>query len=120
MSIVVSCACDGLVAARLHQFLLNSRLSRLAIITCNDDEITLHDENSAIDTKDLRRLLEGFLGSNVDLTEYSVNNLGDVFTVGMKKEVHDLFTRCEMCGFIAQHDDELLIHKSLHATFVPL
>ena len=119
MHIVISCACDDQIALRLHRFLLDSQLSTLAIITRDNDEITIHVDQLAIEAKQVQRILEGFLSSNSDTTKYSVTKFGGIFTVGIKREIDELLIRCQMCGFLAHHGDELLIHKSLHAAYMP-
>jgi hypothetical protein len=119
--ITISCACDGALAARLHHFLSLSRLSSIATISFERDEITIQGTSAPIAARDIRRLLEGFLGANNDLREYSVTSFGELFTVGMRREIDELFIRCNVCGYLAYDEDQLSMHNKLHALlFIPL
>lgn len=122
MPITISCACDGELAARLHHFLSLSRLSSIATISFEHDEITIQGNSAPIAIRDIRRLLEGFLGANNDdFREYSVTNFGELFTVGMMRELDELFIRCNICGYLAYNEDQLSMHNKLHALmFIPL
>jgi len=87
---VISCAGDLELANRLHQFLLLSEMSSHAIFSIENDEIAIANGQSPINNRNVRRLLEGFLASNDDLDDYSLTNIGELFTIGILRKMHDL------------------------------
>lgn len=87
---LISSAGDIELADRLYRFLLSSSMSSRASISIENDEITVVNEQSRADTKHLRRILEGFLSSNDDLDDYSLTNIGELFTIGILRRMHDL------------------------------
>lgn len=119
MAILISCAGDESLALGLHEFLSKSKWLQSATISVNNDELSIEDRLNSIKTKDVQRLLEAFLALNDDLDEYSVTEFNDIFTVGiMQPTVTLLRHACEMCGCITKTEDDLIIHRRLHAGFI--
>jgi hypothetical protein len=119
VTILVSCAGDESVALRLHNFLSKSKWLKFATISVSNDELSIEDKLIDVNTKDIHRLLEAFLASNHDLHEYSVTEFNDIFTVGIKQPtVTFLRHACEMCGCITRTEDDLIVHRRLHAGFI--
>lgn len=90
VSIVVNCAGDIKLAERLRQFLLSSSVSSRVSISIENDEITLENGRSRIDNRHVRTLLTGFLGENDAFGEYSLTNMGELFTIGILRKINDL------------------------------
>lgn len=87
---VINCAGDAGLAERLHQFLLLSKMSSHASISIGKDEIAIENEQSLIDNRYVRLLVEAFLASNDDLEDYSLTNIGELFTIGILRKMDDL------------------------------
>jgi hypothetical protein len=112
---VVNCAGDGKLAEKLCSH-LSSALSPDALLL-NEDEIAI---KPGVKTDAIRKLLEEFIRSNPDLASYSITELGDMFTIGMPQSLDKVILSCEMCGYLANHEDELNIHKRTHGLlFLP-
>ena len=109
VAIVISCAGDSELAARLLQHLL--KLSLEANI--DGDEIIVAKESVGHD--DLNQMLQAFLSANSDLAGLTLTSFDDIFTIGTMRNIDELVTRCETCGYITQHEDEMMIHKRIHA-----
>ena len=107
VAIVVSCAGDTSLATRLVE-----HLARFALeVKVETDEITV----SGISLDQLRHTLQDFLSSNSDLSGHTLTEFEDIFTIGIMRSIDDLLIRCETCGYIAHHEDEMMIHKRIHA-----
>jgi|GEM_PF-1840729 len=120
MPIAISCAGDLEITKRLFEYLTLSMKSANASITIENDEIYVDNKQSNIKSEDVRDLLESFLTTNDDLADYAQTRLADLFTIGVKQNIDKLLISCEICGYLAHNDDELIIHKRAHALFVPL
>ncbi len=120
MTIVINCAGDAELADRIRQFLLRSKTSPDASISIVNDEIMIQDPQSTLQDKDVRKLLDDFLASNNHPAGYSITQFGEIFTVGIPQSIDKLVISCEICGYLAHDEDELMIHKRTHALFAPL
>src|SRR5262245_53549389 len=103
----VSCAGDSELAKKLHDYLASRFPS--APISLEEDEITIQ-----LDNGEIQKSLEEFVGSNPDLAGYSVIGSGDIFTVGIRQSLDKVILQCEMCGYLAKDEDEMMIHRRLH------
>jgi len=107
VAIVVSCAGDTTLATRLVEHLAKFPLE----VKVEADEIIV----SGISLDRLRHTLQDFLSTNNDLSGHTLTEFEDIFTIGIMRSIDDLLIRCETCGYIAQHEDEMMIHKRIHA-----
>ncbi|MGI0028265.1 MAG: hypothetical protein ACREAQ_00955 [Nitrososphaera sp.] len=105
------------MAKRLHHF-LQSRLSSPSLISIENDEIAINGE-LGINNEDTRRLLGEFLAASPNLVGYSVSELDDLFTIGISQSLDKLVISCEICGYLAHDEDEMIIHKRVHGLFAP-
>jgi hypothetical protein len=116
MAVVVSCAGDNELAKKLHDY-LTSKFSPANVISLTEDEITIQP---GIKNDTIRKSLSEFVKSNPDLAGYSVTEFGDIFTIGVPQSLDKVILSCEMCGYLARHEDELNIHKRTHGLlFMP-
>ena len=117
--LIISCASDESVAMRLRDFLSKSKWLRFATISVNNDEITIEGRPISVKRQDIRRLLEAFLASNDDLKEYSVTEYNDLYIVGIMQPTEKLLRHaCDMCGCITKTEDDLIVHRRLHAGYI--
>jgi len=107
VAIVVSCAGDTSLATRLVEHLAKFPLE----VKVETDEIIV----SGISLDRLRHTLQDFLSANNDLSGHTLTEFEDIFTIGIMRSIDDLLIRCENCGYIAHHEDEMMIHKRIHA-----
>ena len=115
MSIIVSCAGDTQLAEKLGTFLLSKSVD----VSIKIDEIAIETDAQNIKSADVRNLLTEFLATNSDLTQHSITELGDLFTVGISQSIDKVVLSCEMCGYLAHDEDEMIIHKRIHGLFLP-
>ncbi|MDQ4100926.1 MAG: hypothetical protein M3115_01890 [Thermoproteota archaeon] len=66
--------------------------------------------------EDIKKLLQDFIKSYPDLlaNNYSVTEFEDVLVVGIPKSLDELTVNCEICGYIASDEEDLIIHKRTH------
>lgn len=116
LRVVVSCAGDGDLAKRLYDFLISAYPSAADtnMISLKQDEITVEIGKPGINKDEVRQSSIKFQGSTADLVGYSVREYEDVFTVGIPHSLDEVILSCEMCGYLAQHEEELVIHKKIH------
>ncbi|HEV8386681.1 MAG TPA: hypothetical protein VGQ03_03570 [Nitrososphaera sp.] len=107
MAIVVSCAGDTSLATRLLEHLARFSFE----VKVDTDEIIV----SGISLDQMRHTLEDFLSANSDLSRHTLTEFEDIFTIGIMRSIDDLLIRCETCGYIAHHEDEMMIRKRIHA-----
>jgi hypothetical protein len=121
MQLVVSCAGDNELAKKLHSY-LTSKFSSAPydLISLREDEVTIQNMELGIKNAAVRKFLDEFVGSNPDLAGYSITEFGDIFTIGVAQSLDKVVLTCEMCGYLARHEDELNIHKRTHGLlFMP-
>ena len=121
MAVVVSCAGDNELAMNLHSSLASKFSPAPAdLISLKEDEITIQNKELGIKNDAVRKSLDEFVESNPDLVSYSVTEFGDIFTIGVPQSLDKVILSCEMCGYLARHEDELSIHKRTHGLlFIP-
>jgi hypothetical protein len=121
MAVVISCAGDSELANKLYSYLA-SRFSATpaGLISLKEDEITIQNEELGIKNDAIRKSLDKFIRSNSDLASHSITEFGDIFTIGIPQNLDKVILSCEMCGYLARHDEELNIHKRTHGLlFMP-
>jgi len=120
VAIVINCAGDAELAERIRHFLLRSKTLPDDSISIANDEIMIQDSQPTLQSEDVRKLLDDFLASSNDPAGYSLTQFGELFTVGILQSIDKLVISCEICGYLAHDEDELIIHKRTHALFAPL
>jgi hypothetical protein len=121
MAVVVSCAGDNELAKNLYDYLASEfSPTPVDLISLKEDEITIKHKELGIKNDAVRKSLDRFVESSPDLTGYSITEFGDIFTIGVRQSLDKVILSCEMCGYLARHEDELSIHKRTHGLlFIP-
>jgi hypothetical protein len=116
-SIVINCAGDNELARKVNDYLLDKiTQSRDTIyISLSEDEVEVVLEKLAVSRDDIRNLLHDFMKSNPELADhYSIIEFEDVFVVGIPKRLDEMAVNCEICGYIASSEEDLIVHKRTH------
>ena len=118
MTIIISCASDTELAKRLYDHLIEiARINfnyATDLISYNADEIEIWDRETRMKKDDIVKAVKVFLASDSHLGDHSVIEFGNIITVGIKQSLDNIILTCEMCGFIAVHEDELSAHRVTH------
>jgi hypothetical protein len=117
-STVINCAGDNELARKINDYLID----RIAppkgtiYISLSEDEVEIVLEKLRVSKDEIRKLLNEFIKSNPELADnnYSITNFEDVFVVGIPKSLDEMTINCEMCGYIASSEEDLIIHKRTH------
>jgi hypothetical protein len=116
-SIVISCAGDNELARKVNDYLTDriAPSKDTIYISLSEDEVEIVLEKLGVSRDDIRKLLHEFIESNPDLADnYSITDFEDVFVVGILKGLDEMTANCEMCGYIASSEEDLIIHKRTH------
>jgi hypothetical protein len=115
--VVVSCAGDSELAKRLHDFLLSAYPSaaNTGILALTGDEVTIDNSPLGIKNEAMQRSLAEFQSQNKDLVGYAISEFGNIFTIGILQSLDKVILSCEICGYLAHHEDEMSIHKRTHS-----
>jgi hypothetical protein len=116
-SIVISCAGDSELARKINDYLMDRiALSKDTVyISLSEDEVEIVLEKLGVSRDDIRKLLHEFIKSSSDLVDYySITEFDDLFVVGIPKSLDEMTFNCEMCGYIASSEEDLIIHKRTH------
>jgi len=110
----VSCAGDSELAEKLYSH-LSSALSPLAL-SLNEDEITI---KPSVKSGAIHKFLNEFIQSDSELAGYSITEFGNIFTIGMPQSLDKVILSCEMCGYLTKYEEELTLHRRMHALLIP-
>ena len=116
-SIVINCAGDNELARKINDYLIDRIIpSKDTIyITLSEDEVEIILEKLGVSKDDIRKLMNEFMKSNPELADsYSVTEFEDMFVVGIPKSLDEMTVNCEICGYIASSEEDLIIHKRTH------
>jgi Mg-chelatase subunit ChlI len=116
-SIVINCAGDNELARKINDYLMDRiALSKDTVyISLSEDEVEIVLEKLGVSREDIRKLLHEFIKSSSDLVDYySITEFDDLFVVGIPKSLDEMTFNCEMCGYIASSEEDLIIHKRTH------
>lgn len=117
-TITVSCAGDSQLAAEIYNHLC-SKVGKAdtGYISLVEDEIGI-DRRSTLTKDAVRQILDSFVRSNPErLKNHQVIESGDIFVVGIVAEPSkvDALLTCEFCGYFTPYQEDLFIHKRMHA-----
>jgi hypothetical protein len=115
--IVINCAGDNELARKISDYLIERIVpSKDTIyISLSEDEVEIVLEKLGVSRDDIRKLLHEFIKSNPDFADnYSITEFDDVFVVGIPKSLDEMTANCEICGYIASSEEDLIIHKRTH------
>ena len=114
---VISCAGDNELDRKINDYLIDRIVppKDTVYISLSEDEIEIDLEKLGVSRDDIRKLLHKFIKSNPDFADnYSITEFDDVFVVGIPKSLDEMTTNCEICGYIASSEEDLIIHKRTH------
>jgi hypothetical protein len=111
--VLISCAGDSDLAKRVFDFLISAYPSKAEMISLDEAEVTIRDKTSGIKNIEVRAKLSKFQTSNTDLTGYSITEFGNIFTIGILQTLDKLVFSCEMCGYLARYEEDLINHKKI-------
>ncbi|MDQ5875278.1 MAG: hypothetical protein M3288_00390 [Thermoproteota archaeon] len=116
-SIVISCAGDNELARKINDY-LEDRIIRSKdniYISLSEDEVEIILEKLGVSKDDVKKILYDFIKSDPELADrYSLTEFDDVFIVGIPKSLDEMTINCEICGYIASGEEDLIIHKRTH------
>lgn len=114
--VVVSCAGDTDLAKRLYDYLVSAYPSATdtGMISLNEDEITIQSKELGIKNDVVRKSLSEFQASNADLVGYSITEFEHVFTIGIRHSLEEVILSCDMCGYLARYEEQMIQHKKIH------
>ncbi len=117
-SIVINCAGDNELARKINGYLMDKfTQSRDTIyISLSEDEIEIVLEKLGVSRDEMREILHDFIKSDPELADhYSITEFEDMFVVGIPKRLDEMMiVNCEICGYIASSEEDLIIHKRTH------
>jgi hypothetical protein len=117
-SIVISCAGDNELARKINDYLIDKIIPShdTIYISLSEDELEIVLEKLGVSKDEIRKLLHDFIKSNSELADYySITEFNDnVFVVGIPKSLDEMTANCEICGYIASTEEDLIIHKRTH------
>ena len=116
-SVVISCAGDEELSRKINDYLMEkiTQSHDTTYILLSEDEIEIVLDKLGVSKEDIRKLLHEFIKSSAELADhYSITEFDDVFVVGIPKSLDEMTVNCEMCGYIASSEEDLIIHKRTH------
>jgi hypothetical protein len=118
-SIVVSCAGDNELAKKINDYLMdriNSSDDTIYISLAEDELEVALEEKLGVSKDDIKKLLHDFIQSDPKLLgdRHSITEFDDLFVVGIPKSLDEMTVNCEICGYIASGEEDLIIHKRTH------
>ncbi|HET8856131.1 MAG TPA: hypothetical protein VFM28_01255 [Nitrososphaeraceae archaeon] len=78
--------------------------------------IFINREYDKNEIKQIRSLLQEYLNSFIIYKKHQIFELGNVFTVGIPKDIVEIskLVFCEICGYGLSNEEELLVHRRSH------
>jgi regulatory protein YycI of two-component signal transduction system YycFG len=118
-SIVVSCAGDNELAKKVNDYLMDKISSSddtICISLAEDELEVVLEEKHGVSRDDIKKHLHDFIKSDPKLLgdRYSITEFDDLYVVGIPKSLDEMTVNCEMCGYIASGEEDLIIHKRTH------
>ena len=117
LSLVINCAGDNELARKINDYLIGRIVpSKDTIyISLLEDEVEIVLEKLGVSRDEIMKLLHEFIKSNPELLDnYSITEFDDVLVVGILKSLDEMTVNCEMCGYIAPSEEDLILHKRTH------
>jgi hypothetical protein len=116
-SLVVNCAGDSELARQIHDYLVSkiAHPNDAIYISLLEDEVEIVPEKLGLSKDIIRTLLNSFIKSNPELADrYSITEFENIFVVGIQKSLDEMVVNCEICGYVASSEEDLIIHKRTH------
>ena len=118
--VLINCAGDTDLAKRLYNFLASTYPTIRIMMSLNEAEITIQGKTLGIKNNEVRETLSKFQASNADLAGYSITQFGNIFTIGFLQSLDKFVFACEMCGYLAQYEEDLINHKKIIHSLIGL
>jgi hypothetical protein len=114
-SVIINCAGDGDLARDLYNSLV-SKLGAAGILLV-EDEIEVDGSTK----KEIRNILDLYIGSDEKLEKHSILEFDNTFTVGIFIEPHKVgMITCEFCAYYTPYEEEMRSHKFTHYAGAPI
>jgi hypothetical protein len=116
-SIVINCAGDNDLARKINDYMIDkvTQSHDTIYISLSEDEVEIVLEKLGVSRDEVKKLLYGFIKSKRELADnYSITEFNDVFVVGIQKSLDEMTVNCEICGYIASSEEDLIVHKKMH------
>ena len=99
-----------------NHFISNSIINEKVKLEEDNIIIFINREYDKNVIKQIRSLLQEYLNSFIIYKNYQIFELGNVFTVGIPKNIVEIskLVFCEICGYGLSNEEELLVHRRSH------
>lgn len=99
-----------------NHFISNSIINEKVKLEEDNIIIFINREYDKNVIKQIRSLLQEYLNSFIIYKNYQIFELGNVFTVGIPKDIVEIskLVFCEICGYGLSNEEELLVHRRSH------
>lgn len=99
-----------------NHFISNSLINEKVKLEEDNIIIFINREYDKNVIKQIRSLLQEYLNSFIIYKNYQIFELGNVFTVGIPKDIVEIskLVFCEICGYGLSNEEELLVHRRSH------
>jgi hypothetical protein len=99
-----------------NHFISNSIINEKVKLEEDNIIISIDREYDKNIIKQIKSLLQQYLNSFIIYKNYQIFELGNVFTVGIPKDIIEIskLVFCEICGYGLSNEEELLIHRRSH------
>ena len=99
-----------------NHFISNSIIKEKIKLEEDTIIISINREYDKNVIKQIRSLLQEYLNSFIIYKNYQIFELGNVFTVGIPKDIVEIskLVFCEICGYGLSNEEELLVHRRSH------
>jgi hypothetical protein len=99
-----------------NHFISNSIINEKVKLEEDSIIISIDREYDKNIIKQIKSLLQQYLNSFIIYKNYRIFELGNVFTVGIPKDIVEIskLVFCEICGYGLSNEEELLIHRRSH------
>ncbi|HJU58546.1 MAG TPA: hypothetical protein VJ583_02255 [Nitrososphaeraceae archaeon] len=99
-----------------NHFISNSIINEKVKLEEDNIIISIGREYDKNVIKQIKSLLQQYLNSFIIYKNYRIFELGNVFTVGIPKDIVEIskLVFCEICGYGLSNEEELLIHRRSH------
>lgn len=99
-----------------NHFISNSIINEKVKLEEDNIIIFINREYDKNEIKQIRSLLQEYLNSFIIYKKHQIFELGNVFTVGIPKDIVEIskLVFCEICGYGLSNEEELLVHRRSH------
>ena len=113
----INFAGDIILANNIYNyFISNSTINEKVKLEEDNIIVSINREHDKNVIKQIRSLLQEYLNSFIIYKKHQIFELGNVFTVGIPKDIVEIskLVFCEICGYGLSNEEELLVHRRSH------